>query len=96
MISRILAKVAGIQVKEKFEPMIVSKEPNHSLGGYFHRERWSRTRQKENKREDNFYAGHDDERTYKEQIFWSLYPKKIDYSFGGYSHRERWSCTRCR
>jgi hypothetical protein len=32
MTSRIPAKVDGIQFKEKFEPMIVSKEPNHSLG----------------------------------------------------------------
>jgi hypothetical protein len=47
MMSRIPAKVDGIQVKEKVEPMIVSKETNHSLGGYSHRERWLRTRQKE-------------------------------------------------
>jgi hypothetical protein len=70
--------------------MIVSKEPNRSLGGYYHRERWSCTRQKEKEKRQFFYAGHDDERTHKEQIFWSLYPKKFDYSFGGYSHRERW------
>jgi hypothetical protein len=76
--------------------MIVSKEPNHSLGGYSHRERWSRTRQKEKEKRQKIYAGHDDERTDKEQIFWSLYPKKIDYSLGGYSHRERWSHNRCR
>jgi hypothetical protein len=50
MMSCIPAKLDGIQVKEKFEPMIVSKEPNHSLGGYSHREPWSRTRQKEKKR----------------------------------------------
>jgi hypothetical protein len=43
MTSRIPAKDNGIQVKEKVEPMIVSKEPNHSLEGYSHRERWSRT-----------------------------------------------------
>jgi hypothetical protein len=36
-----------------------------------------------------FYAGYDDERIDKEQIFWSLYPKKFNYSLGGYSHRER-------
>jgi hypothetical protein len=36
--------VEGIQVKENFESMIASKEPDHGLGGYSHRERWSCTR----------------------------------------------------
>jgi hypothetical protein len=36
--------VEGIQVKESFESMIASKEPDHSLGGCSHWERWSRTR----------------------------------------------------
>jgi hypothetical protein len=36
--------IEGIQVKENFESMIASKEPDHSLGGYSHRECWSRTR----------------------------------------------------
>jgi hypothetical protein len=36
--------VEGIQVKENFESMIASMEPDHSLGGYSHWERWSRTR----------------------------------------------------
>jgi hypothetical protein len=69
MMSRIPAKVDGIQVKEKVEPMIVSKEPNHSLGGYSHRECWSCTRQKEKKRRQFFSAGHDNEKTDKEKIF---------------------------
>jgi hypothetical protein len=34
--------------------MIVSKEPNHSLGGYSYREHWSRTQQKEKKRKQFF------------------------------------------
>jgi hypothetical protein len=50
MMSRMPAKVDEIQVKDIFEAMIVSKEPDHSLGGYSHRERWSRTRRKEKKR----------------------------------------------
>jgi hypothetical protein len=51
--------------------MIASKEPDHSLGGYFHRERWSHPV----KRKEFFvYAGHDEERQEKEQIFLSLYP----------------------
>jgi hypothetical protein len=95
MMSHIPTKVDGIQIKEKVEPMIVSKKPNHSLGGYSHQERCSRTRRKEKKGRQFFNAGHYDEQKDKEQIFWSLYPKKFDYSLGGYSHRERWSRTRC-
>jgi hypothetical protein len=33
-----------MQVEDFFEPMITSKEPDHSLRGYSQRERWSRTR----------------------------------------------------
>jgi hypothetical protein len=53
MTSRIPAKVDGIQVKEKFEPMIVSKESNHSLGGYSHRSA-GRAPDEKIRREDNF------------------------------------------
>jgi hypothetical protein len=38
------SSVEGLQVKENFESMIASKEPDNSLGGYSHWERWSRTR----------------------------------------------------
>jgi hypothetical protein len=42
--------------------MIASQEPDHSLGGYSHREHWSRTPQKEKKKGQNLYAGHKEER----------------------------------
>jgi hypothetical protein len=32
------SKIKGMQVEEFFEPMITSKEPDHSLRGYSHRE----------------------------------------------------------
>jgi hypothetical protein len=37
-----------------FEPMIASKEPDHSLGGYSHQENWSCTRWKEKKKGKDF------------------------------------------
>jgi hypothetical protein len=43
MTSRILDESKEYKSKKIFEPMIASKEPDHSLGGYSHRERWSRT-----------------------------------------------------
>jgi hypothetical protein len=36
------------------------------------------------------YAGHNEERQDKKQVFLSLYPKFGDYSLRGYSHRECW------
>jgi hypothetical protein len=65
--------------------MIASKEPDHSLGGYSHRERWSRTRWKERRREKILKivcAGHDEERQNKEQVFLSLYQKNLTIASG--------------
>jgi hypothetical protein len=39
----IQAKSKKQQLKEIFEPMNAFMEPDHSLGGYSHQERWSRT-----------------------------------------------------
>jgi hypothetical protein len=91
MTSRIPSRVDIIEVKERSKTMTVSKEPNHCLGGYSHRERWSRTRQK---RKEFFYAGHDDTKKTKSKYFWVYTRIFFDYSLGGYSHRERWSRTR--
>jgi hypothetical protein len=44
MTSQILAQSKEYKSKKIVEPVIASKEPDHSLGGYSHRERWSRTR----------------------------------------------------
>jgi hypothetical protein len=44
MTSQILAQSKEYKSKKIVEPMIASKEPDHSLGGYSHWERWSRTR----------------------------------------------------
>jgi hypothetical protein len=42
--SKILAQSKEYKSKKIVEPMMASKEPDHSLGGYSHQERWSRTR----------------------------------------------------
>jgi hypothetical protein len=54
--------------------MIIYEEPTHSLEGYFYQKHRSPTRRNEKKR--NFFAGYDDAKTTKEQIFLSLYPNK--------------------
>jgi hypothetical protein len=60
---------------------------DYSLGGYYHRERWARTRRYY---QISYYL------MIKEgTIYLNLYSKQVfDYSLGGYSHRERWSRTR--
>jgi hypothetical protein len=42
--SRIMDESKEYKSKKIVESMIASKEPDRSLGGYSHRERWSRTR----------------------------------------------------
>jgi hypothetical protein len=54
--------------------MIISEEPTHSLGGYFYQKHRSPTWRNEKKQK--FFAGYDDTKTIKEQIFLSLYPNK--------------------
>jgi hypothetical protein len=81
--------VEGMQVRKLFESMIASKEPNHSLGGYSHREHWSCTQWKKRRKGSTFYVGYNKERQDKKQVFFSLYLKFFDYSLGGYSHWER-------
>jgi hypothetical protein len=60
---------------------------DYSLRGYYHQERWVRTRRYYQK---SYYL------MIKEAtIYLSLYSKHVfDYSLGGYSYRERWSRTR--
>jgi hypothetical protein len=60
---------------------------DYSLGGYYHRERWARTRRYYEIRYYLMIKG----RT----IYLSLYLKHVfNYSLGGYSHREHWPRTR--
>jgi hypothetical protein len=61
---------------------------DYSLRGYYHRERWARTRRYYQK---SYYLMIKGATNYS-----SLYSKNMffDYSLGGYSHRERWSRTR--
>jgi hypothetical protein len=60
---------------------------DYSLGGYYHRESWARTRRYY---EISYYL-----MIKGRTIYLSLYSKHVfDYSLGGYSHRERWSRTR--
>jgi hypothetical protein len=60
---------------------------DYSLGGYYHREHWARTRRYY---QISYYL------MIKEgTIYLSLYSKQVfDYSLGGYSHRQRWPRTR--
>jgi hypothetical protein len=67
---------------------IPEKTFDYSFGGYYHRERWSRTRR-------NHYANKVTMRSMQgKSLLEPILEKTFDYSLGGCSHRERWSYTR--
>jgi hypothetical protein len=78
----------GISEENSFFLSLYPKIFDYSLGGYYHRERWARTRRYYQKSYYLMIKG--------VIIYLSLYSKNtfFDYSLEGYSHRERWSRTR--
>jgi hypothetical protein len=82
----LLWKIQRHQGKKLIFLSLYPKIFDYSLGGYYHRERWPRTRWYY---QISYYL-----MIKGGMIYLSLYSKQVfDYSLGGYSHRERWPRT---
>jgi hypothetical protein len=77
-------KIKGDAEEKYLSLQKVATNPPYSLGGYYHRERLTRTRRINKNTTDG---------RWEDKIFEPIPPKTFGYSLGGYSHREHWSST---